>query len=88
MTKRQFEEFTDDNDNVVSYHVVTEETAGDVVVIGGNSQRAMPGNVLVKSDRPDVYVIVNNTDALGIPEAAPEPAGIGFVEDDDEETVE
>lgn len=81
---RQFEEFTDDNGTVVSYHVVTEETAGDVIVVGGISQKAMPGNVLVKSDRPDVYVLVPNTDALGIPESAPEPEGIGFVEDEDE----
>lgn len=92
MTNRQFEDFTQINGETISYHVVTDETAGTVIVSGGTSQNVVKGNVLVATERPDVYVVVGSVEDLGEP-AAPqvsdvEPAGIGFVEDDetDDET--
>lgn len=75
MNKLEFQEFNDANGTPVAYHVVTEETAGEYVVDSGNgTANVRPGEVLVKTSRPDVYGVVPNEDALGKPSAfEPEP---------------
>lgn len=39
----------------VDAHEVTEDTAGDVMTPGNITRKVSPGDVLVKTDRPDVF---------------------------------
>lgn len=61
--RREFREYVNDNGGEVRAHIVTEETAGTVTVVGGSAYDAAPGDVLFATERGDVFD-VGNGDAL------------------------
>lgn len=59
--EREFSKFSNDNGGEVSAHVVTEDTAGPVMTVGGTSRDVAPGDVLLATDRADVYHVADSS---------------------------
>lgn len=57
MAQREFESFTN-GASVVRAHRVTEETAGNVVLVDGSRYQAKPGDVLVETQNSNRYDVV------------------------------
>ena len=70
-------------------HVVTDKTKGEVSVPGGGSAYALPGQVLVETERPGTYDIhePDAFDEIGL-EAVTEQKDLGEDEDDTEAAPE
>lgn len=62
--RRDFTEYENSEGGRISAHKVTEDTAGPVMVVGGTSRDVAPGDVLLATDRPDVYHVASE-DSLG-----------------------
>lgn len=60
---REMKTYRNDNDGTVSAHTVTEDTEGTVMTPGGVSRDVSAGDVLIGTDRPDVYHVAGS-DAL------------------------
>lgn len=57
MVAREFEPHTN-GASVVQAHRVTEDTAGNVVLVDGSSRRVGPGDVLVQTQNANRYDVV------------------------------
>lgn len=55
--RRELTRYQNDNGGELYAHTVTDETAGPVTVVGGTGYDAKPGDVLVATERPDVYQV-------------------------------
>lgn len=62
---REWTEYTNDNGAVIEAHVVTDETAGSVNLVGRGSQHVGPGEVLVKSANSNMYDVMSKSDLDG-----------------------
>lgn len=74
---REMTRYTNDNGGEVSAHVVTEDTAGSVMTVGGSSRDVTAGEVLLGTDRADVYHVTDSAalDAYAAAEDDSEGAG-------------
>lgn len=61
--RREMATYENSEGGRVSAHTVTEETAGAVMTVGGTGRDVEPGDVLIGTDRPDVYHVAGS-DAL------------------------
>jgi hypothetical protein len=58
MVQRQFESFTNGG-SVVQAHRVTEDTAGNVETVDGSPRRVGPGDVLVRTQNSNRFVVAS-----------------------------
>jgi len=64
--EKKWEEFSatykdvdgDEHTSTVLAHVVTEDTKGEILVIGG-SRHTVPGDVIVETSQPNVYDVLS-----------------------------
>lgn len=59
---RKFESYDLDDENTVQAHRVTEDTAGEVTTPGHIPAVAVPGDVLVSTNHPDVVELHRKSD--------------------------
>jgi hypothetical protein len=59
--EREMKTYTNENGGTITAHVVTEDTAGTVITVGGVGRDVAPGDVLIGTDRPDVYHVADSS---------------------------